>query len=83
MRCNKQEVIEKQGMMKVIQTTYIQRKKSAYIQYMNMILWCVTFSPIFAPSRIRKIKLCIIRINDSYVVWSAEADAMAWRNPEQ
>ena len=81
--CNEQELIEKQGMMKVIQTTYIQRKKLAYIQYMNMILWCVTLSPIFTPSRILKVELCFIRTNDSGVVWFAEAEAMAWRNPEQ
>ena len=83
MQCNKRELIEKQGMMKVIQTTYIQGKKSAYMQYMNMILWCVTFSPIFTPSRILKVELCFIRTNDSGVVWFAEAEAMAWRDPEQ
>ena len=83
MWCNKQEVIEKQGMMKVIQTMYIQRKKSTYMQYINMILWCVTFSPIFTPSRIPKVKLCFIRTNDSGVVWFAKAETMAWRNPEQ
>ena len=83
MWCNEREVIEKQGMMKVIQTTYIQGKKSAYMQYMNMILWCVTLSPIFTPSCILKVKLCFIRTNDSGVVWSTEAETMAWRDPEQ
>ena len=83
MQCNKRELIEKQGLMKVIQTTYIQGKKLAYMQYMNMILWCVTLSPIFTPLRIPKVELSFIRTNDSGVVWSVEAEAMAWRDPEQ
>ena len=50
---------------------------------MNVILWDVTLSPILTPSRIPKVELCFIRTNDPGVVWSAEAEAMAWRNPEQ
>ena len=50
---------------------------------MSMILWGVTLSPFFAPSRIPKVELCFIRSNDSGIVWSMEAEAMAWRNPEQ
>ena len=47
------------------------------------ILWCVTLSPIVSPSYIPKVELCFIRTNDSGIVWSTEAEAMAWRNPEQ
>ena len=50
---------------------------------MSVILWCITLSPIFAPSYIPKVELCFIQSNDSGIVWSMEAEMMAWRNPEQ